>query len=102
MTTLPCTCRLAWSSTAGRICSIGKLAAMGTRSWAAATRRATSSRAAGAAVGPVAGCCVGAVRGRDPVDLGRDGADAPVREAEFPGGVHCLRPVQVDRVGDTA
>src|SRR5260221_138924 len=40
MTTLPCTCRPAWSSTAARICPTGKLAAMGTRSWPAATRRA--------------------------------------------------------------
>ena len=31
MTTLPCTCRPACSSAARRICSTGKLAAMGTR-----------------------------------------------------------------------
>ena len=36
MTTLPFTCRPAWSLTAARICSIGKLAAMGTRSRPAA------------------------------------------------------------------
>ena len=31
MTTLPCTCRPAWSSAARRICSTGNLAATGTR-----------------------------------------------------------------------
>ena len=38
-----------------RICSTGKLAAMGTRSWPTATRRATSSRAPGATLAPLAG-----------------------------------------------
>src|SRR5580704_11995652 len=44
MTILPFTWRPAWSSTAVRIYSIGKLAAMGTRSWPVAIRRASFSR----------------------------------------------------------
>ncbi len=47
-----------------------------------------------------AGGSIGAVRRRHPVDLGGDGADALVRDAEFPCGMDGLRPVQVDRRGD--
>ncbi|CAM5710410.1 hypothetical protein SVIOM342S_05661 [Streptomyces violaceorubidus] len=54
MTTLPRTCRPAWSSTARRIRSTGKPAATGTRSGPAATGRAISGRAPRAAFAPLA------------------------------------------------
>ena len=47
-----------------------------------------------------AGDGVRAIGGRHAVDLRGDGADTGVRDAEFPCGVHCLRPVQVDGGGD--
>jgi hypothetical protein len=43
-----------------------------------------------------AGGSVGTVGRRDSVDLGGDGRDALVRNAEFACDVHCLGPVQVD------
>ncbi len=94
MTTLPCTWRPACSSTAARICSTGKRRRDGHPELA--RRDQAGDLFEGARGG------VGAVRRRDPVDLRGDGGDALVRDAEFSGRLHRVRPVQVDRRGDAA
>jgi hypothetical protein len=43
---------------------------------------------------------VGAVGRCDSVDLGGDGGDALVPDAEFPCSVHGVGPVKIDRGGD--
>jgi hypothetical protein len=43
------------------------------------------------------GRCVGAIGGRDPVNQGRDGADAMIRSSQLAGDIYRVRPVEVER-----
>ena len=92
MTTLPCTCRPACSSTAARTCSTGKRRRDGHAE--SARRGQTGDLLDGAGGG------VGAVGRRDAVHLGGDRGHAGVRYAELACHRDRVRAVQVDGRGD--